>query len=207
MRRSAQGRPVVLASASPRRAELLRQIGIEFTIQPADIDETRRPAESPTGYVERMAREKALQGWALSVTDARLVIGADTVVVLEQDVLGKPAGQVEAMSTLIGLSGRTHDVLSAVAITDGVRTKQRLSATRVTMRQISAAEAAAYWLSGEPVDKAGGYAIQGLGALFVERIEGSYSAVVGLPLFETAELLAGFGYLVFEPAQTKRDSM
>jgi septum formation protein len=187
---------LILASASPRRSELLRQIGLEFIVLPANIDETRRAAESPAGYVERMARAKALQGFGQSDNDGALVIGADTAVVLGQRVLGKPTDQHDAMRSLAELSGKTHIVMTAVAVTDGVRTEHCVSATQVTMREISPAQAEAYWDSGEATDKAGGYAIQGLGALFVANIEGSYSGVVGLPLHETAELLARFGYLV-----------
>jgi septum formation protein len=187
---------LVLASASPRRAELLEQIGLEFSVLPADIDERRRTNESPANYVERMAREKALQGWALSTTDAVLVIGADTAVVLADRVFGKPADQQDAVRSLVELAGQTHTVMTAVTITDGIQVEQCLSATRVTLRDISAAEAAAYWRSGEAADKAGGYAIQGLGAQFVAGIEGSYSGVVGLPLFETTELLERFGYVL-----------
>lgn len=189
-------RTIILASASPRRAALLRQIGVTFRMQPADIDESLRPGETPVAYVERMALEKTTRGAELAHVPGALVIGSDTSVVLGEQILGKPADAADAERLLVALGGQTHQVLTAVAVTDGERTATRLSATDVTMRPISAAEARAYWATGEPADKAGAYGIQGLGALFISRIEGSYSGVMGLPLYETADLLAAFGYLV-----------
>jgi len=187
---------VVLASASPRRRELLAQIGVEFTVSPADIDETVRPGESPDDYVLRMAISKAQQGCA-SLADpvaAALILGADTAVVLDKQILGKPRDEADAEYMLASLAGRTHRVMSAVAITDGKRLESRLSITAVTFRDMGADEIRAYWRSGEPCDKAGAYAIQGYGALLVRELQGSYSGVVGLPLFETAELLEIFGW-------------
>jgi septum formation protein len=187
---------VILASASPRRRELLAQIGVEFTVSPADIDETVRPGETPDDYVLRMAITKAQQGCA-SLADAvasSLVLGADTAVVLDKQILGKPRDQADAEYMLASLAGRTHRVMSAVALTDGKRLESRLSITTVTFRDMSADEIRAYWHSGEPRDKAGAYAIQGYGALLVCDLQGSYSGVVGLPLFETAELLEMFGW-------------
>jgi septum formation protein len=188
---------VVLASASPRRRELLTQIGVEFTVSPADIDETVRAGESPEDYVLRMAITKAQQGFASLVEPAAscpLVLGADTAVVLDGQILGKPRDQADAEYMLACLSGRTHRVMSAVAVTDGERLASRLSVTAVTFRELRSGESTTYWQSGEPRDKAGAYAIQGRGGLFVRELQGSYSGVVGLPLFETAELLEMFGW-------------
>lgn len=188
---------IVLASASPRRRELLQQIGVEFTVTPADIDETVRPGESPAAYVLRMATTKARRGYArlpAGVDRRRLVLGADTAVVLDEKILGKPRDRADAEYMLACLSGRTHRVLSAVAVTDGERLESRLSETEVTFRQLRPGESTAYWNSGEPHDKAGAYAIQGRGALLVRELRGSYTGVVGLPLYETAELLEQFGW-------------
>jgi len=188
---------VVLASASPRRRELLAQIGVEFTASPADIDETVHPGETPEDYVLRMAITKA-QTAAARLTEAAaarpLVLGADTVVVLADKILGKPRDRADAEYMLASLSGRTHRVLSAVAVTDRQQLASRLSVTEVTFRELRPGESTVYWNSGEPRDKAGAYAIQGLGALLVRELRGSYSGVVGLPLFETAELLERFGW-------------
>ncbi|UYG02302.1 Maf-like protein [Halomonas sp. LR3S48] len=179
-----------LASASPRRRELLDDIGVKVEVKPVDIDETPWPDESPEAYVLRLAREKALAGGRSS---ALPTLGSDTAVVCDDRILGKPADQAEAAAMLRLLSGRAHDVLTAVAVTGPAGLLDVCVATRVTMREIGEEEMAVYWATGEPADKAGGYAIQGLAAIFVERIEGSYSAVVGLPLFETAQLLARQG--------------
>jgi septum formation protein len=188
---------VILASASPRRRELLAQLGISFTVAPADIDEAVAPGEAPQDYVRRMAAGKAQAGYGQAMTaagESRLVvIGADTTVVAGKCILGKPQHKVDAIRMLEQLSGRTHLVLSAVAVTDGQRVEERTSITEVSFRNIHPEEAAAYWATGEPADKAGAYAVQGLGALFVQELKGSYTGVVGLPLYETAELLALFG--------------
>ncbi len=193
MKRAPQPR-LVLASASPRRRELLRQLGVDFTQRALDLPEQATPDEKPRAYVERLARAKAEQGWQkLRTGQPLLVLGADTEVVLRGSVLGKPADQESALAMLGRLGGRTHEVLTAVALCDGRRTRCLLSASRVRLRRITTAEAEAYWASGEPAGKAGGYAIQGRGALFVEHLEGSYSGVMGLPLYETAALLREFG--------------
>ncbi|QWA29531.1 Maf family protein [Pseudomonas sp. RC3H12] len=181
-----------LASGSPRRRELLNQIGVPFTVVSAPIDETPLPGEAPTAYVERLAQAKAVAGFAYT-DGAGVVLGADTTVVLDGQILGKPENREQALAMLGDLSKREHQVLTAVALTDGQRSISRCVSTTVRFRTISFEEALRYWDSGEPVDKAGGYAIQGLGAVFVSGIEGSYSAVVGLPLSETAELLEQFG--------------
>lgn len=194
-----------LASKSPRRRELLEQIGIRFASLDIDLDETWRPGEDPETYVGRLALNKARAGRALVASSSRLpVLAADTAVVVGERILGKPCDSSEAAAMMRLLSGRTHRVLSAVAIV-GEEERQDISISEVRFRTVSAQEAAAYWESGEPCDKAGGYAIQGLGALFVANLRGSYSGVVGLPLFETARLLAEAGVdngLQTRPSQT-----
>ncbi|WP_433738680.1 Maf family protein [Pseudomonas putida] len=183
-----------LASGSPRRRELLTQIGVPFTAISADIDETPLTHESPCDYVERLARSKAAAGHEAVVSDVPFcVLGADTAVVLDGKILGKPVDEADACAMLKMLSGKEHEVLTAIALLDGERCESRVVRSSVRFRAIGADEAAAYWASGEPRDKAGGYGIQGLGAVFVAGLDGSYSAVVGLPLCETAELLGHFG--------------
>lgn len=179
---------LILASASPRRCELLEQIGVCFRQLPVDIDESPLPEELPAAFVVRMAVEKSQAGAAESGGHSA-VLGADTIVVLDGEIMGKPVDEAHAFDMLSRLSGRTHEVLSAVSLWSG-QPAQVLSTNRVTFREISPAEIGDYWLSGEPQDKAGGYAIQGLGAVFIAHLEGSYSGVMGLPLFETAQLLA-----------------
>ncbi|MFT4816252.1 MAG: septum formation protein [Cyclobacteriaceae bacterium] len=188
--------PIILASASARRQELLSQIGVRFTVRSQDIDESIRIGELANDYVIRMAQEKANS--ALSalcvIKDSRdsLVLAADTSVVCDARVLGKPLDEADAVDMLRCLSGREHRVLSAVTL--ATRDKQRtvLSESQVRFREISVAEAQQYYRSGEPQGKAGAYAIQGYAAVFVEQLIGSYSGVMGLPLFETAQLLAEF---------------
>ena len=163
----------------------------------ASIDETPLAGEQPGAYVERLARGKAAAGLALlaasGASEPLAVLGADTAVVLDGRILGKPLDRDDALAMLAALSGREHDVLTAVAVTDGQRAESLCISSRVSFNPISEDQARAYWASGEPRDKAGAYAIQGLGAVFVQGLQGSYSAVVGLPLAETAELLARFG--------------
>lgn len=187
---------IVLASASPRRRELLAQIGVACTVQPAQVDETVQPAESPEAYVQRLALAKAEAVRQNQPT--ALVLGADTVVVCDGVILGKPADETDAVWMLLALAGHSHEVLTAVALLGDTGEWTALSRSRVWLREISRAETQAYWASGEPADKAGGYAIQGLGAAFIERLKGSYSGVMGLPLFETAELLQRAGVKLFE---------
>ena len=186
-----------LASGSPRRRELLTQIGVPFSTVSAAIDETPLVNEAATAYVERLAREKARAGYkhvtASPPGDDFCVLGADTAVVLDGQILGKPVDEADALAMLMALSGREHEVLTAIALMDATRCETRVVSSAVRFRNISTQEAARYWASGEPLDKAGGYAIQGLGAVFVSGLEGSYSAVVGLPVCETAELLGHFG--------------
>jgi len=182
-----------LASGSPRRRELLTQIGVPFLSQVVPIDENPLPDEPPVAYVERLARAKAQAGLAaLSQPLDAVVLGADTAVVLDGRILGKPADAAEAQATLTALSGRSHQVLTAVALASPTRVAVRVVSSQVSFRPLRAEEIAAYWASGEPQDKAGSYAIQGLAAVFVSQLQGSYSAVVGLPLCETAELLEEF---------------
>lgn len=182
-----------LASGSPRRRELLTQIAVPFLTQIAPIDENALPGESPIAYVERLALSKAQAGLAaLTDTANAVVLGADTAVVLDGRILGKPTDRADALATLSDLSGRTHEVLTAVALVSRERQVSRVVTSQVTFRALSQAEIEAYWASGEPQDKAGCYGIQGLAAVFVSQLQGSYSAVVGLPLCETAALLAEF---------------
>lgn len=183
---------VYLASQSPRRRELLTQIGIAHRVLAVDIDESQHSDESPADYVQRLAREKAAAGWQ-HILDHRLpqapVIGADTAVVIDGDILGKPTDAANAKAILQRLSGRNHEVMTGVAVHAADVAQVIVSCTRVWFRALDDAEIEDYWASGEPRDKAGAYGIQGLAAKFIERIDGSYSGVVGLPLFETAQLL------------------
>lgn len=182
-----------LASGSPRRRELLTQIGVPFLTQIAPIDENALPGESPLAYVERLALAKGYAGLAaLADSDGAVVLGADTAVVLDGHILGKPRERADALATLQALSGRSHQVLTAVALVSRERQVARVVTSQVTFRPLTQAEIEAYWASGEPQDKAGSYGIQGLAAVFVSQLQGSYSAVVGLPLCETAALLAEF---------------
>ena len=185
--------PLILASASPRRQQLLEQLGVSFTVQQQDVDESRRAGESPAAYVQRMAQEKAGSARRAQGHQDCLVIGADTIVVLDDVVMGKPRDELDARRMLLQLSAREHAVMSAVTVCSRAESKTALSVSRVHFRAITAREAASYWTTGEPLDKAGGYAIQGLAAMFVSHLAGSYSGVMGLPLFETAELLGAFG--------------
>ncbi|WP_404363846.1 Maf family protein [Marinobacter sp.] len=191
-------RPIILASASPRRAELLNQLGLRFSVCPVNIDETPGPGESAAHYVERLAREKAAAGLALAATPDSLVIGSDTSVVQGDTILGKPANEEQAGLMLSGLSGRCHRVMTAVALAGPHGCHARLVTTEVRFRSLAEEEIRAYCRTGEPMDKAGAYGIQGKGGVFVDRLWGSYSAVVGLPLEETAGLLADAGQPVWK---------
>jgi septum formation protein len=185
---------IYLASESPRRRELLQQIGVPFRVVVAAVDEAVLSGEAPAAYVTRLAAAKADAGWGRNrdATDGA-VLAADTAVVLDGKILGKPADREDAEGMLRQLSGRTHEVLTAVALRTAKGLRSRISRSEVTFRSIAAAEAQAYWESGEPGDKAGAYAIQGRAAVFIAELRGSYSGVVGLPLFETAELLSEAG--------------
>ena len=198
---------VYLASKSPRRQELLRQLGIEFTElllreapgREQDIIEAPRKDEPPLEYVKRIARLKASVGWhrmGRRGLAPKPVLSADTEVVLEGAVLGKPRDAPDAIAMLGALSGRTHEVLTAVAVRWQAQLVQAVSSSRVTFRAIPKDEIERYIATGEPFDKAGGYAIQGRAAAFVQHLDGSYSGVMGLPLFETAEVLSRIGFTV-----------
>lgn len=189
---------LILASASPRRRELLTQIGIKHQVLPVDCDERVAKGESAEHYVARVARDKALACKQKAGARALPVLAADTAVVIGKDILGKPRDLAHAKEMLGALSGQTHRVLSAVFMVHGDFEKAICQESFVTMRDISKDEITAYWRSKEPRDKAGAYAVQGVGAVFIKRIEGSYSGVMGLPLFETAELLREFGIPVLE---------
>jgi septum formation protein len=185
---------IYLASASPRRRALLEQIGVDFRPLVSGISETRQAGESPADYVARVAGEKADDVWArIERAEPAPVLAADTCVVVDDRICGKPADTDEALAMLECLSGRSHVVLTAIALRWQTTHEVALSRSEVRFRATTVAERVAYCRSGEPFDKAGGYAIQGLGAVFVEHLEGSYSAVMGLPLCETARLLNRFG--------------
>lgn len=186
-----QARCVHLASASPRRRELLEQIGVPVQRVVCTVDEQVRPGEAAADYVQRVTRDKVQAGVA-AAPDGAVVLAADTAVVLDGRILGKPADREQGLAMLRALSGREHQVMTAVAVARGAEVRLQLVISRVRFGALSEAQIAAYWDTGEPADKAGGYGIQGLGAVFVEHLEGSYSAVVGLPLAETAQLLADF---------------
>jgi septum formation protein len=184
---------LILASASPRRQSLLESLGFRCTVLPQDIDESPLAAEKPEKLVKRLALAKAKSALAsLNDNDESLVLGSDTIVVCDEEILGKPQNQADAYAMLRLLSGRVHEVLTAVALVNHSRQTEAMSITRVGFTTLSDAEIAAYWQSGEPLGKAGAYAIQGLGAMFVNEIQGSYSGVVGLPIFETVNLFKQF---------------
>jgi len=181
----------VLASASPRRRELLNLIGVAHEVRPANIDESARPREAPRRHAERLAREKAS---AVATRDPDLItIGADTLVVVNRKVLGKPADTGEAARMLGLLSGRDHTVITAVAVSRGNKLRSAIEEVRVKFRRLRDDEIEAYIATGEPMDKAGAYGIQGFGATIVERIEGDYFAVMGLPLGRLVGLLRDVG--------------
>jgi septum formation protein len=181
--------PVVLASASPRRRELLTLLGLAFAVAPTDVDESWRNGEAPEVHAERLAREKALAGRR----DGALTIGADTIVVLDGDILGKPADRTEAAAMLQRLSGRDHVVHTAIAVAYAGRIASAVVSTRVWFRTLAGSTIAAYLATGEPMDKAGAYGIQGFGAVIVERIEGDYFTVMGLGLARLVDLLGEVG--------------
>ncbi|WP_028451777.1 Maf family protein [Chitinilyticum aquatile] len=182
-----------LASGSPRRRELLAQLGVSFDIIRADIDETPLPGESVEAYVLRLAREKALAGWRAAGEPAQPVLGADTTVAYAGRILGKPLDADDARAMLADLSGSTHSVLTAVAVCVAGAVEVTLSTSSVRFMPLSAAQIDAYVASGEPLDKAGAYGIQGWGGLFVSWMDGSFTGVMGLPVHETGQLLARYG--------------
>lgn len=179
---------IYLASRSPRRRELLTQLNIEHQIVDGEIDESQFHNEDATDYVVRLAIEKATQGWKNCAKDMP-VLGADTIVVYQNQLLGKPANQQDALKTLALLSGKQHQVITAVAIKWHETIETVTVGSLVDFADITEQEILAYWLTGEPRDKAGSYAIQGIGGQFVKSIQGSYSAIVGLPLYETKQLI------------------
>jgi septum formation protein len=190
-------RRLVLASASPRRRELLTDAGVPHEVMPADIDEQERPGETPVGLTKRLAQEKALAvARRLGREPRRIVLGADTIVVLDDEIYTKPRDAEHALQLLLSLTGRTHRVVTAVAIVDSehLQVLDQAVESRVTMRQASEAELRRYVASGEPLDKAGAYAIQGDGADLVSKLEGSLSNVIGLPIDETLALLSRAGH-------------
>ena len=184
---------LILASGSPRRADLLRQLGLSFSVVAPSVDEMPRRNENSLKYVERMAKDKNAE-IRKRLASVDLVLSADTVVVYQSRILGKPKSKTEGLSMLRLLSERTHKVITGVALTTKTQKKFCFVETKVKFRRLSDNEIQAYWMTKEPKDKAGSYGIQGLGALFVSRIEGSYSNVVGLPLMETGELLKQLGF-------------
>lgn len=185
-----------LASQSPRRAELLARLGLDFGRVDLDIPEQRQPTETPVEYVRRVAREKAGAGLLqVMSTPGAVVLGADTEVVLGDEVFGKPRDAADAAAMLRRLSGRTHQVVSAVSLVSAAREAQALSVTQVTFAALSDTEIADYVAIGEAMGKAGAYGIQGRAEVFVEHLDGSFSGVMGLPLHETARLLKEFGVL------------
>ena len=187
---------IILASASPRRKELLDQLKVSYEVYPVDLDETPLLDEKPLAYVQRLAAEKSAACVAQLKTD-KLVLAADTSVILGDVIMGKPQNQDDAIAMLSQLSGRTHQVYSAISLR-GPEHSQAVSITQVKFRRLTDQEILDYWFTGEPLDKAGSYAIQGLAGMFVESIVGSFSGVVGLPLFETAQLLSKQGIELFK---------
>ena len=185
---------IVLASGSPRRIELLAQLGYQFQVMTTDVEEQRQPGEAPLDYVRRLSQDKALAGVTLAgaVMAAPVVIGSDTIVVQGDEVLEKPLDLADAKRMLLGLSDTRHQVMTAVTVANKQMHKSVVVTTDVWFKPLSEKEIEQYWQTGEPCDKAGSYGIQGLGGKFVTRIEGSFYAVVGLPLFETDQLLREF---------------
>lgn len=186
------GAQLILASQSPRRRELLDQIGLRYGVLPADIDETILANEQAGDYVSRLALQKAQAVWQHTAEHKLPCLGADTSVVLGSEILGKPDDKAHAIAMLLSLSGQTHQVYTAIACVQGSQCVVDTVCTDVEFCRISEQQAADYWATGEPQDKAGAYGIQGFAGVFVRRISGSYSAVVGLPLHETANLLGQF---------------
>jgi septum formation protein len=190
---------LILASASPRRRELLWQLGVPHLAEPADIDENRLPGEGVEQCVQRLAHQKAERIYLAKGRAAGLpVMAADTAVILGDHLFGKPADRAQCLEMLAQLSGRTHRVLTAIALQTSAGVSSHLSESQVRFRTLSDTECARYWDTGEPRDKAGGYAIQGYAAAFIAEVQGSYSGVMGLPLFETADLLQHAGIRVWQ---------
>ena len=184
---------LILASQSPRRAELLTQLGYQFRCLVADVDETPLLGEQPTDYVQRVAKAKA-EAVAGQVGLTDVVLGSDTAVVYQDRILGKPADIDDSLNMLTMLSGKTHQVMTAISVVANGQSHTELVTTLVTFKTLTEREIRRYWQTGEPQDKAGSYGIQGIAGQFITEIKGSYSAVVGLPLYETAQLLAQFNW-------------
>lgn len=181
---------IYLASASPRRSELLTRIGVGHRIAPVQVDESALPGEAPADYVTRLAQAKARALWQRLDDPQAVVLGSDTAVAVDGRILGKPRDEADAAAMLRLLAGRTHEVYTAVCLCDGAGSRCRLSRSEVTFGELNAQQIREYWRTGEPADKAGGYAVQGRAAMFISHIAGSYTGIMGLPLFETAQLLA-----------------
>lgn len=200
---------IYLASGSPRRRELLQQIGVQFDVISASVEEKIKTGETGLDYVRRLALEKAQAGLA-QVQRAGFslapVLGADTLGILDNKILEKPKDANDAANILRSLSGRTHQVITAIALVSPEKTATAYAITEVTFRQLTENEISEYWLTGEPCDKAGGYAIQGLGAVFVKSIQGSYSNVVGLPIETCCELLSQFEISWWQTSANKPDA-
>lgn len=190
---------IILASKSPRRKELLAQLGVEFICQSADIDETPLLDESPYQYVERLAIEKAQAVYTLQKNTSTFVIGSDTAVIINNEILGKPVNKKDSTRMLSLLSNNSHQVLTSIALISADIIKTQVVTTQVNFKKLTANEIEAYWQTKEPQDKAGSYGIQGIGGQFVRSINGSYSAVVGLPLYEMASLLNEAGIATIKP--------
>ncbi|MDX2505976.1 MAG: Maf family protein [Gammaproteobacteria bacterium] len=184
---------IYLASSSPRRQELLQQMGVSFIVIPQFVREVHKPGESPEEFVTRLAVQKAADGLARQTERRIPVLGSDTAVVLDGKILGKPGSRAQAIEMLLSLSARTHQVMTAVALTNEQKTEVDISVSEVSFSKLSREMCENYWHTGEPADKAGSYGIQGKGALFVTNINGSYSAVMGLPIYEAGRLLNKFG--------------
>lgn len=195
---------LILASASPRRRTLLEQIGVTFRVEPSSICEAVQAGETPAGYTRRLALEKA-QSCSLQSARQSAILGADTCVTIDDYILGKPEDEADAISMLMRLSGRTHQVITAVALVIQQQPEVICVSSDVTFTQLNESLCRAYWRTGEPQGKAGSYAIQGQGAVFVSSITGSYSGVVGLPLYETAALLKRHGVMIWQQGAGKRE--
>lgn len=196
---------VYLASQSPRRKELLASLGVSFELLSAEVDEHIKPLESAETYVLRLAREKAQAGLGVLAERGEagaLVLGSDTAVVVDRDIFGKPRDFDDYFDMMERLSGRAHDVMTSVALASNELIEVEVVTSRVVFAELMPEQIRAYWQTGEPQDKAGGYAVQGLAAVFIKRIEGSHSAIMGLPLRETAELLTRRGIAVWSGALT-----
>ena len=187
---------ITLASASPRRRELLDQIQLSYSVHPVNIDESHIAGESAEQFVSRLAREKAQAGFKLY--PQRPALGSDTIVISEQKILGKPENRQQGIAMLESLSGTTHQVMTAVAICSEKVERCLISCSEVEFAPLSAQQIEAYWETGEPLDKAGGYAVQGIAAQFIKNIKGSYSGIMGLPLYETTALLSLAGISVIK---------